>query len=1027
MIKNLKKKWLIGFLGLGITLASSAGILIATANANPSLGEISINEEYLVGTSFTIPEATFTVNGVERTTETVIVFPDGGQYKSSNVTLSQVGNYRIDYSCYVNNKKYTESVDFYVYNTLYQVNNSMLAKAEYCDSYVLNEYDGTTTSVSGLFVELPSGSNFQFNEVIDLSDNTKLDDLVNFMIIPTKQKNADMEMLYFQLTDIHDAENYIRISYRKRGAGSIYGLVDSYVKAGSTLQPMVGYEEAKNSIHVNDNYGCPSATSFCGCPRVDADGNCNGLLKDGFTSLSFDYETKQVYTTSAGVSRMITDLDSTKFYTDMWSGFTTGEAYLSIYAGDYLGTNPAKLFIKDINGVDLRVNRLDDKTAPKLTVDFGDVDSNALPDAVVGYSYPVFSAKALDSIDGETEVKTYVYYNYNSSNRSLCNIVDGRVNITRSGIYTMIYETCDGSGNKATQSYTFVAKTNAEDMTASLVGVLPQTVEVGETVVLPALIAEDYIQSYETNVSVTRGQENIEIEQNTFIPKALGMFSVTYTVKDFVGREISLPYTITVEDSGKPVVYEKVQFPKNLISGKSYDYPIIEAWDYSSNRLGEVVTVKRYITDKNDRREITGNTFTAFVENSGDNVLLEYVAENAQGEQTVVPYNIPCYIVEGESGLDISKYFIKNGQLTITPASTSTLFTTTQDNSGFTFLNPLLADDFELKFNIDAENNAFTSFNVYLTDVKNDKIQIKVSYEKAGNIAIIRINDSVNTFDLASSYDNEILMSLTFDSFVNTITTEYNDSMTLSVTNTLQGEVFKGFPSGKVYLRCEFEGVTGSAGVEIKKISGQPIALITEDSIRPMINVLGEYKKQYALNTTLTLYPALALDVLDPEVTFTMSVRAPDRRNYLKDVNTGLELRNVPVDEYTICLSDFGEYSIIYKAVDSSGYSLPFTQPLLVFDNVKPEITLNGNIPSTMKVGATLTLPSATATDNLDGDLDLVYIYVQEPRGLVKLYVGSSSSNYKFTPTEKGVYVIKYCALDSSGNFAVVNHEIKVS
>lgn len=818
MIKISKKNCIIGVLGLGVALASSFGLLMATADSNSSLGEVSINEEYLIGTSFTVPEATLNVNGTERVTEAVVVFPDGGQYKSSNVTLSQVGNYRIDYSCYVNNKKYTESVDFYVYNTLYQVNNSMLAKAEYYDSYVLEEYDDSTTNVSGLFVELPSGANFQFNEVIDLSNKTKLDDLLNFLIIPQKKGEADFETLYFKLTDIYDEDNSVLISYHKRSSNTMYGLTSSYIKAGSSLQPMVGFEAALDKIHVNNIYGCPSHTSFCGYPTIDQNGNCNGLLKDGFTSISLDYKEKEVYSTSNGISRMVTDLNSTKFYTDMWNGFTTGEAYLSVYAGDYLGANSAKLFIKDINGADLSVNRLDDNKAPDLIVNFDDVDPTSLPDAVVGYSYPVFTAKALDSIDGETEVNTYVYYNYNSSNRSLCNIINGRVNVTRSGIYTMVYETSDGSGNKTVQTYTFVAKSSTQDIEAALANELPQTVKVGERVALPALIAENYIQSYETTISVACGEDKIEIEQNAFIPKVLGAFNVTYTIKDFVGREKSLPYTVTVEDGGKPVFYEKVQFPKNFISGKSYDYPIIAAYDYASNNKGETVSVKRYITDKNPRREITGNEFTAFVQNSGDMVLLEYVAENAQGAQTVLPYTIPCYIVEGQSGLDISKYFIKNGELTITPDTASTLFTTTQDKSGFEFVNALLADNFELKFNVDADNNAFTSFNVYLTDAENEKIQIKVSYEKAGAIAIIRINDSADSFDLASSYENEVLMSLTFNSFVNTITTEYNDSMILSVAKTLQGEPFNGFPSGKVYLRCEFEGVTGSAGVDVKKI-----------------------------------------------------------------------------------------------------------------------------------------------------------------------------------------------------------------
>ena len=1033
-----KNKLFIGAIGLGIAFTALTGLAFTTTEADSSLCDISINEEYLLGTQFSVPEATITVGGVTCPAQSVIVFPDGGQYKTSSVTLSQVGNYRIDYSCYVDNKKYTESVDFYVYNTLYQTNNSVLASATYYDEYVVDEFDGTTSTLSGILVELPSGSNFQFNQVIDLSDKTKVDELLNFLILPEKIGEADFETLYFEFTDIYDSKNVVRVSYQKRRSGvdeagnTIYlGLQGAYAKGGSSLQPMVGYEQHANGdiYHANNIYGTPFKMSFCGVPSIKGtySPECNGYLRDGFTSLSMDYQEREIYGTSAGLTRLITDMDNSKFYTDMWDGFTTGEVYLTIYAREYTGSNNAKLFLKNVNGLDLSENRLDDTVAPKLTVDLDGLDAYALPDAVVGYSYPVFKAKALDSVYGETEVKTSVYYNYNSTNCSLCNIVDGRVNITRSGIYTIIYESSDGSGNTAKQSYTFMAKENMDSLSASLVGQLPQTVNVGEKLVLPDLIAENYVQSYKTSISVACGQENIPINNQSFVPKSLGAYTVKYTVKDFVNRETELSYTVNVQDVGKPVIYEDVRFPSKLISGKAYEYPVIEAYDYSSSNTGKTVEVKRYITDGNARREITGVTFTPVVQTSGSEVVLEYVAENASGAQTVMTYKVPCYVVKSGDNLDISKFFIKQGDITITPQSLSTLFTTTQNKSGFEFINVLLADNFSIDFNVDKENNAFTSFNVYLTDAENEKIQIKVAFEKSGDIAIVRLNNSNNTFDLASSYDNEVLMTLTFNAFVNTITTEYNESITLPVVTTLFGDEFNGFPSGKVYLRCEFDGVNGSAGIEMQRISGQPILTLENDSIRPAISILGEYKALYALNTTLTLYPAIALDVLDPEVTFTMSVRAPNKRSYLKDVNTGLELKDVPVGEYTIQLKDFGEYMIIYKAVDSSGCSLPLSQPLTVIDNVKPTITLNGTLPAKMKVGEEITLPSAIASDNLDGELDSVYIYVQEPRGFIKTYVGSMSEEYKFIPKEKGLYVVKYCVIDEAGNFTIVNYEIKVS
>lgn len=1032
-MKIMKKTWLVGALATASVFCCSLGAVNAFAQ-DATLSGVNFEEEYAKGTMLTIPEGKLTVNGSEMTAQAEVVFPDGGRYALSTINLSQVGIYKVNYSCRVGGKKYTETVDFSVYNSLYQVNNSILAKAEYDSEYeVYEEFDGSTSKLNGIFVDLPSGAEFQFNEIIDLSKMNKLDSIVDFIVLPTEQGKHDAETLYFQLTDIYNPDNYVRVSYQKRSANTLYGLQSAYVKAGAAFQPFVGYEAGLDKIHTNTIYGCPTEMSFCGVPKITTseDPTPAALKKDAFATLSMDYANKQVYTTAFGKQpSMVVDLDSARYFTDKWDGFTTGEVYLTVYAGNYVGANSVKLFISSVSnfkGDDMSNNKLIDRVKPRLTVDYSGVDAGNLPNAIVGCTYPVFNATALDSVDGEVEVKTSVYYNYQSTNRSLCNIIDGRVRVARSGIYTVIYEATDGSGNTARQVYTFTAKASTQSLTAEIVAGAATTTSVGSKVVLPNVNVSNYVQSYQTEVEVTYGGEKIAVENNSFVPNKVGAYKVNYTVEDFVGQKKTTSYTLTVQNTntGAPVFYEEPIFPKYLISGKTYEIPALTAYDYSSDVNGKEITPKKYLTDKNGRVEVT-NSFTPVVSKSGNTVLVEYVAKNAQNKQTTVSKTIPCYIVtkDGGTGLDMTKYFVKKGSVDVKASSSSTVFTTSENKAGFTFLNALLADQLSIYMNV-VSGSKFEKLNVYLTDYANENVQVKVSFIKTGSTAAVSINDSSDRFELDSSFGNEKLMPVTFNAFVNTITTENNDSLILPVTKTLAGENFNGFPSGKAYLSVEFEGVTGSSSIKVTRISAQGIGSSEKDSGKPNIGVLGVYPVQYELNSVVTLFDAIAMDVLDPNVTFTMSVRDADNK-YLKDVNTGVELKNVPVKAYTIKMDKYGAYKVTYTATDTSEKKSTEPITLTVFDDVNPVITLEDEMPTSMKKNKSITIPKATATDNLDGKLK-VYVYVEDPTGMVSMMVGSVSENYTFKPTSSGLYVIKYLATDKAGNVSIVNCEIWVS
>jgi hypothetical protein len=74
-----------------------------------------------------------------------------------------------------------------------------------------------------------------------------------------------------------------------------------------------------------------------------------------------------------------------------------------------------------------------------------------------------------------------------------------------------------------------------------------------------------------------------------------------------------------------------------------------------------------------------------------------------------------------------------------------------------------------------------------------------------------------------------------------------------------------------------------------------------------------------------------------------------------------------------------------------------------------------------VKQGKQITVAKATATDNVDGEVD-VYVYLVNPSGVItKVTLGQ-----KVKLTEKGVYQLRYLAVDKFGNLSILYYDITV-
>ena len=1000
--------------------------LITLPNAYAStLSSVEINNEYMLNDTLSIPQATLTVNGKTEKANHVIIFPSGKAYDKSDVILNELGKYEIEYSAYFNNRKYSNTVEFRVINSLYSFDYSDTATATRYSDYQLTEYDGTTSLLDGLLVELPKDAVFKYNKIIDLTEMSKKDQLITFSILPELLGTEDFQHLFFRLTDINDPSNYVTISFHDMNKGELvygnvtpenqgewklraYELSSSYVKTGAAFQSMVGKEGARvDKIHENNDYGHKTPTSFHGTPAINVStGLSTQYIGGSETSINFDYAEKQIYIDDNDGLDIVADLDSKEFYFRLWDGFSDGKAYLSMWAEDYTSKNSAKVFIYDIAGDKLTDTKLVDNEAPLISVDYLGLDKDSLPNGIVGHPYPLLKATAKDAVDAYCEVSSLVYYNYNSSNRSICKVTDGKFIPTRSGKYTVINRAFDKSGNAVEEIYSIDVLDTEYDVNISVLNGLDKC-NIGQMVSLGELQVDlpNRFYSYETTVKCNA--KEYKVEGSTFVPKQKGNHTVLYTVTDFLGRTFEFSYEFECLTDSAVVIFDTPVFNKYLISGNTYDIPKLDGYDFSTNNDGQLVELETYLTDSNNRNKVE-DTFVPVVNTSGEEIVIEYVYNNV----VIQSYSIPCFVTKNENGIDMSKYFATvAGDVTVNATPTGVTLNTTTDKTKVEFINYLTAEQFKLEFNINKEKNYFTSFVVYLKDAYDESNQIRVDFKKDGNKSVVRVNDDKDSYKLDGSFvDDSFKFQLVYDSIANAILTDDD----LGVSISLNG--FSGFDSKKIIVAMEFSGVIGESEVILKNLDAQPLNSQSKDAIPPKLVFGGEYKKRYSINTEFQLYKAYASDVLSPSITFTLTVKDPSGK--IVKSKDGITLKDVTPDEYIISLDQYGKYSLVYKVTDGSGRSRQYIINLDVCDEIKPELTVSSEDVINVKAGDMVNIPTATAKDNLDDDLS-IYVYLENPNGESTPLQGTFDNITSFRAVLKGTYKIKYLVSDAAGNFTM--------
>ncbi len=722
-------------------------------------------------------------------------------------------------------------------------------------------------------------------------------------------------------------------------------------------------------------------------------------------SLRYDVGELAAYTGNT----MIIDFDNPKFFTNLWQGFSSGYAKLSIQAGSYINTT-AEFCLSEVRGVDLTAKTYSpDK--PVITVDVD--DERNMPSAQKGGYYPVPNATAFDNYCGSSDVEVSVYYNYLSDAKVKLPVENGKFKTELDGDYAIVYETVNTNGDRAKKVITVRTASDIPPITVANenIGKVMSDVTLGTYLEIGDITAAGGSGKLTVKTEVVHNGKTTEIKDGFRLEES-GDHVIRITATDYIGNSKSAEFTVKTKAGGTLFVDEPT-LPDYFICGGTYIIPELYANDYSSGALER----KLASVEIDGKTYAAGDEYLPQVKNNGDIITVTFKSGSA--EKTVAVKAVKAFVQNGlYEDLHMENYIVGDG-VSVSATEENLSIAATQPNGKFTFANSLLAENFDLQLIGDKANSTFKGLNIYLTDSIDRNVRVLIKLTNTGTTAGVQINDT--KIDLSYSFADGGIFNIGF-----TKTDAVIGGSPIAVKRCENGDKFTGFPSGKVMLEIVFDGALTGAAYNLCRINGQMMSNAVEDRIGPKISLMDkDYGGSISIGTEKELPYAMAGDTLDPYVSFSLTVTAPDGTP-VTDVN-GKLLKDVdPTAKYTIKFDKYGQYRVAYKATDSfAAVTSQWSYMWVVEDEFAPTIEFKHPIAETAKVGDILIIPDFTVSDNVSAVENITVLKsILNPNGeLIKLEDGGNSLKAAYV----GVYEIRILVIDEEGNVTTVRKNIAVT
>lgn len=985
--------------------------------------DIAIESEYEYGTTLQIPSRKITVNGTDVTATHSLVFPDGTATDSASVVLNVCGDYKLNYYATANGKSYADTVAFSVKTIAYKISNTTLSSAAY------GNYNLLGANSNGIIIRLANKDSVEFASVIDMSNSSLSESLIEGFITPDTRGVYDFDRLIFTFTDIEDSSVYLKFQMNRYQSSSV-GFGTSFVLVGGNGQDMVGYEkdETGKNPHVNDGVGTPiEGVSFIAQKNAGGwSGAAQNIAPDSaLFKFYYDVATSSTY---AG-DKKISVLNDSMYYKTFWTGFPSGKARLSISASGYSATT-ANFCITKVAGLtveELAGNYYTDTEGPAITVD---TTYTEMPVAEVGTKYTIPTATAYDTYTGRAIVDVSVWYDYSSNNATSVGIVNGCFTPSKQGYYTIVYSATDGFSNTTIKTLTVRAVGTAPKITVSLEIEPIKEIELGRKVTLADAITEGGSGNVTVVKSVTFGDKNIGLTNDSFTPEESGEYTITYTATDYIGKTAAYSYKLNAKAGTTPILnITDITLPKIFIADCGYTLPEVYADDYTTGTHRKVLADVKVTDKEGEKTYKAGDRIVPKVSSNGDTVKVVYYS----GNTTLDAIYVPTIIAKNNKSINIPNYF--HGDVTATYLDDKTnedyssgiaiVNENASDKAGWLFANAVAADNFSIQMSMLAGYTQFDAFVFTLTDSEDYSKAITFTISVGSTVTVTHGGES---YKISKSLLSDIDLDVEYSEGVIVVTID-KTILNVTVTEYADGTAFGGFSSGKVYVELATTNNKANSRYKIRYFCENVITFRNYDNKTPDVAVSGSLPAKVSINKTFTVRKAVAADVYAPESSLTMTVYDPDD-NVVTSVD-GVSLSDIlPDREYVVKAKKYGNYKIVYTIqevnwINRTGRTTgTIEQYVNVPDEELPTLTFTTAGTKEASVGDVIVMPDFTLNDNVTpSDRIKVWKYVINPNGrIIELDEKSNSVKCDYSGTYTFVIYIADVELGDSADNDIINN-----
>lgn len=961
----------------------------------------TFREQYFVGQRISASDAYGFYCSKRYPVQLTVTAPDGSMTEiADSYTLAKEGNYTLSAAAQIEGEKVEKTTTVTVVSGL----QSFLTDVEGFHSGVEGlRHENTQTlssSDGGLVLDMTSATaGFRYNGIVNLNELGKNTPVISFQTNHTY--GGSVSAMEVTLTDIHDPNNKVTILFARNSdlTAENMGYDNTLVSAtfGNTKVGANNYSALSSEAVAWDTtfHSYWRSASYVSSKKTYGPA-------ESIQSFNFAYDTEnqivysygsyhlvgwaegtapsEDYPTTTGVDWYpVANLRGSKLV-NKFAGFTTGEVYLDLAVTAGRGD----VIIYSIGGVDMN----------GLAEGYGDDNSLAL--AGFGQGLPAIKGMPYDLPSVFEQLVTEMNITISKDGKTVSH-QGNTFTPTETGEYTIFFQAINQYGNTVQKEVTVTAIEQPELTVSYPVS----SVKMGElyTVQQPA------VSGYGTvNCTITVNGKEVKPGDKLKVTEEM---VISVTASDLLSTK-----QITTELSvNRDYVEFTGDFPRSALCAAEFTFPEITVYDHLAQKELDYTV---YIGGQKQNK-------TILLPQESTVLKVEYRTQ--RGSHYYDLHIRPAEIVSGSDALLLPKGSVAETN------DAGTVITVRASDPVVSLPYKLSATSLPVQFVVLEEQLNFNGMELRLTDGSGTCVAISVMGLQSatpylyvnGENTLIRMQKQAQTF-ASGVYDGKTYY---------TFTLEYHDfykallnasKIETYVKTDVNGVAFEGFQDG-VYLDiCPLEIQGSTATFAIAQVSNQYFyqsAFEYGDIVAPALNT-----KDFIINHAyvssgdiLKISGLRAYDVLTPDATVTVTMTLADGTVICQDAD--------PKTVSDVTFTNVGTYTLKIVTADYTNAKKETICRFTVEDKQAPKITLNGDVPTTVKTGSSLVIPGAKAEDATATTIRAVLL--RPDFGVETISKGDGQiDGVEIQNLTAGTYKIRYIATDQRGNITTEVYTVVV-